>query len=167
MSNQNPKIKKIINTLSEGTKSLKDNPSEQNRREWEDKIEQAGNSSNWTVIIIVGVAILVIVFSFTILSGGTATTVPNSSTTSNSSHPSDAVYFNNHYYKNFIYPSSMLGSDDGETSLNYATTTCNSLNGYMAIADADSEETEFMAELYSQFEKEHPDAVWFVCEWDN
>ena len=69
MSNQDPKIKKVIDTLAEGSRSVKNNPSEQNYREWEGKIEQAGKTS-WTPYIVAGVVAIICICAFFALSGG-------------------------------------------------------------------------------------------------
>ncbi|RMG34667.1 MAG: hypothetical protein D6732_10390 [Methanobacteriota archaeon] len=73
MSNQNPKIKKVIDTLAEGSRSVRNNPSEQNYREWERKIEQAGKTS-WTPYIVLGVIAIVCIYAFVIFSSGAVAT---------------------------------------------------------------------------------------------
>lgn len=73
MSNQDPKIKKVIDTLAEGSRSVRNNPSEQNYREWEGKIEQAGKTS-WTPYIVVGVIAIICICAFVVFSGGVAAT---------------------------------------------------------------------------------------------
>ena len=106
MSNQNPKIKKVINTLSEGSKSLKNNPSEENRREWEGKIEEAGNSTNWTPYIIAGAIAIMCMVAFFVSAGGVAistasttnqTSSNNGANTNNSVSSSDSSQFTNVY----------------------------------------------------------------------
>lgn len=68
MSNQNPKIKKVIDALSEGSESVDKNPSEENYLEQESKIERAGKNSNWAVYVFTGV--IVVLFIYGITSGG-------------------------------------------------------------------------------------------------
>lgn len=68
MSNQNPKIKKVIEALSEGSESVHKNPSEENYREQEGKIERAAKSSNWAAFAITGVFVALLIYG--IASGG-------------------------------------------------------------------------------------------------
>lgn len=166
MNNQNPKIKKVLKTLSEGSESLKNDNSEKNRQEWKNKIEHAGSSNNpnWTAIFIIGAVLLAMGFVFIVLSGAAVVAVSNSSTTSNSSHPSGASYYNGHYYMVLAYPSSLSGSGY-EATKSYATTTCNNLNGYTAIVS--SSEQDFVSNLGIQFSKSNPNVSHFFCEWDN
>lgn len=130
MSNQNPKIKKIVDTLSEGSESVRNNPSEQNYQEWEGKLDKAGNSPNWAAIIIIGVVVLALLFSFTIFSGAAVVAISNTSTTSTSYHPSDALGFNNHYYR--VYTTSSI-------SWNNAKSQCENQEGYLAVITSSSE----------------------------
>lgn len=166
MSNQNPKVKKIIETLSEGSESVRNNPSEQNYQEWEGRLEKAGNSPNWTAIIVAGVVVIALVFGFVIFSSVAVVAVASSSssTTSNSSHPSGASYFNGHYYMVLAYPSSVSGSGY-ETTKSYATTACNNLNGYVALVS--SSEQDFVSSLALQFRNSNPNVSHFICEFDN
>lgn len=160
MSNQNPKVKKIIETLSEGSESVRNNPTEQNYQEWEGRLEKAGSSPNWTAIIFIGVVLLALGFGFLVFSGAAVVAVSSSSssTTSNSSHPSGASYYNGHYYMVLTYPSSVSGY---EASKSYSTTACNNLNGYPAVVS--SSEQDFVLNLLSQY----GNASVFVCEWNN
>lgn len=88
MSNQSPKIKKIVDTLSKGSESLRNNPTEQNYQEWEGKLDKAGNSTNWTPYIIAGVIAIMCVSAFFIFAGGVAistASINNEASTNNSS----------------------------------------------------------------------------------
>lgn len=112
--------------------------------------------------------IIVLIFG-TVLAGiigfGKSIFASNSFIASYPSYPSDALYFNEHYYKVFIYPSSVDKSY--EATKIYATTTCNNLHGYVAVSDANSAELDFVWNLLSLSEKEHPGTQGFACEWNN
>ena len=82
---------------------------------------------------------------------------------SNLSHPGDTVYFDNHYYKILIYPSSVTGYEESKS---YAKRACSDLYGYPAVLDV-GEESEFVGEFIAKFQNEHPDEKFFVCERDN
>lgn len=95
MSSQDPKIKKVIDTLAEGSQSVRNNPSEQNYREWEGKIEQAGKTS-WTPYVVVGVIAIICICAFVIFSGGAVATQTTSQYSQISSVSIDHnVYENN------------------------------------------------------------------------
>lgn len=99
MNNQDPKIKKVIDTLAEGSRSVQNNPSEQNYREWEGKLEQAGKTS-WTPYIVAGVIVIVCISAFVVFSGGAAATqIVNS----------DNSQIENVYVEHNVYENSQKG----------------------------------------------------------
>ena len=67
------KIKKIMGTLIEGSQNVRINPSEQNYRKWEQKIEHAGRTSR-TPYIIAGIILVVFICVLVGVSGGSSQT---------------------------------------------------------------------------------------------